>query len=193
MRVLYVYCHPVPESFHGAIRDVALEGLRRRHDVDLLDLYAEGFDPVLGAEERRRYHDTERNREGIEPYLIRLRKAEGLVVQFPTWCFGPPAMLKGWLDRVIIPGFAFDIADPADPKSLIWHIGKIAGVVTYGRPRRHAWWMGDPPRKLVTRYLRWFASAKVKVDFHALYGMNTATAAQREAFIAEVGRAMGEF
>ena len=115
MRVLYVYCHPVPESFHGAVRDVALEGLRRRHDVDLLDLYAEGFDPVLGAEERRRYHDVERNREGIEPYLIRLRKAEGLVVQFPTWCFGPPAMLKGWLDRVIIPGFAFDIADRPTP------------------------------------------------------------------------------
>lgn len=193
MRVLYVYCHPVPESFHGAIRQVALEGLRRRHDVDLLDLYAEGFDPVLGTEERRRYHDTERNREGIEPYLIRLRKAEGLVLQFPTWCFGPPAMLKGWLDRVIIPGFAFDITDPASPKSLIWHIGKVAGVVTYGGPRRHAWRMGDPPRKLVTRYLRWFASAKATVDFHALYGMNTATAAQREAFVAQVGRAMGEF
>jgi putative NADPH-quinone reductase len=193
MRVLYVYCHPVPESFHGAIRDLALERLRSRHDVDLLDLYAEGFDPVLGAEERRRYHDTERNREGIEPYLIRLRKAEGLVLQFPTWCFGPPAMLKGWLDRVIIPGFAFDLTDPADAKSLLWHIGKIAGVVTYGRSRGHAWWMGDPPRKLVTRYLRWFASATAKVDFHALYGMNTATAAQRDAFLAEVGRAMGEF
>jgi NAD(P)H dehydrogenase (quinone) len=193
MRVLYVYCHPVPESVHGAIREVALGGLRRRHDVDLLDLYAEGFDPVLGAEERRRYHDIERNREGIEPYLIRLRKAEGLVLQFPTWCFGPPAMLKGWLDRVIIPGFAFDLTDPADAKSLLWHIGKVAGVVTYGRPRRAAWWMGDPPRKLVTRYLRWFASAKAEVDFHALYGMNTATTAQREAFIAQVGRAMGEF
>ena len=50
MRVLHLYCHPVPESFHGAIRAAVLEGLGRAgHEVDLLDLYAEGFDPVLGA------------------------------------------------------------------------------------------------------------------------------------------------
>ena len=98
MRVLYVYCHPVPESFHGAIRAAALAALAgTRHDVDLLDLYAEKFDPVLSTEDRRRYHDVARNREGVEGYVARLTAAEALVLQFPTWSFGPPAMLKGFL------------------------------------------------------------------------------------------------
>ena len=194
MRVLYLYCHPVPESFHGAIRGAALGGLARAgHEVDLLDLYTEGFDPVLGAEERRRYHDPALNTRGLEGYVDRLKRAEGLVVQFPTWCFGPPAMLKGFLDRLILPGVAFDLSDPRAARPTLRSIGKIAGVSTYGRPRLAAWWMGDPPRKLVTRYLPWFAARGAPVGYHALYRMNVATAAERSAFLARVGAAMGRF
>ena len=54
MKVLYVYCHPLPESFHAAIRHEALAGLSEAgHTSDLCDLYAEKFDPVMWAEERR--------------------------------------------------------------------------------------------------------------------------------------------
>jgi putative NADPH-quinone reductase len=191
MRVLYVYCHPVPDSFHAAVRDRALAALQRqRHEVDLLDLYAEGFDPVLGMEERRLYHDLDQNRHGLEGYIERLQTAEALVVQFPTWCFGPPAMLKGWLDRLILPGVAFDLSDPSHVRPMLQHIRHLAGIVTYGRSRRMAWYMGDSPRKLVTRYLRWFAAKDVRVSFQALYGMNTVEAKVRTAFIARVERAM---
>ncbi len=80
-------------------------GLRANgHEVDLCDLYAEGFEPILTAEMRREYHDTSLNRKGIEDYVERLHKAEALVVQFPTWCFGFPAMLKGFFDRLFSPG-----------------------------------------------------------------------------------------
>ena len=83
MRVLYLYCHPLEDSFHGAIRARALAGLARAgHAVDLLDLYAEGFDPVLGAEARRAYHDTAANLAGVADYARRLSAAEGRVVQF---------------------------------------------------------------------------------------------------------------
>ena len=191
MRVLYLYCHPVPESFHGAVRAEALAGLARGgHEVDLLDLYAEGFDPVLGTEERRRYHDLGRNRLGLETHIERLQRAEALVVQFPTWCFGPPAMLKGWLDRLIMPGVAFDLIDPADVKPMLGNIRSIAGIVTYGRQRWMAWYMGDPPRRLVTRYLPWFAARGARVGYHALYHMNVADEAARRGFIRRVGRAM---
>lgn len=191
MRVLYLYCHPVPESFHGGIRAEALAGLRSAgHAVDLLDLYAEGFDPVLGADERRRYHDLAVNRRGLEDHVARLQAAEALVVQFPTWCFGAPAMLKGFLDRLILPGVAFDLSDPTHVRPMLGNIQSIAGIVTYGRPRRVAWWMGDPPRKLVTRYLRWFVAKGARIDFHALYHLNVATAGQRAAFTARVRRAM---
>lgn len=191
MRVLYIYCHPLPESFHAAILQAALERLEREgHRIDLLDLYAEGFDPVLGEEERRGYHDLARNQTPVARYAERLRLAQALVVQFPTWCYGPPAMLKGFLDRVMLPGVAFDLSDPAAVRPMLRHIKSLAGIVTYGRPRRAAWYMGDPPRKLVTRYLRWFVAREARVRFHALYGMNTATEPRRRRFIGTVEQAM---
>ena len=108
MRVLYVYCHPLDDSFHAAIRREALAGLSQAgHEVDLLDLYAEGFDPVLTAERRRDYHDPARNRANNQVHVDRLMAAEALVVQFPTWSFGPPAMLKGWFDRMFMRNHSF--------------------------------------------------------------------------------------
>ena len=194
MKILYVYCHPLPESFHAAIRVEALAGLKRAgHQVDLMDLYAEGFNPVLSEEGRRHYHDESRNQVGLEPLVARLQAAEGLIFQFPTWCFGLPAMLKGFCDRLLMPGVAFDLSDPAHVKPMLGNIRKIAGVVTYGRPRYMALWMGDPPRKIVTRYLKWFAAKGARVDYHALYHLNVVTLAQREAFMRRVGDAMERF
>ncbi len=191
MRVLHLYCHPLPESYHAALREAVAEGLARAgHEVDLLDLYAEGFDPVLSAEARRRYHDTARNRAGLEAYAERLARAEALVVQFPTWCFGPPAMLKGFFDRLLMPGVAFDLSNPGRVRPLLGHIRRIDGVVTYGRDRLTALWMGDPPRKMVTRYLRWFAARDARVRYLALYHMNVADAARRRAFLDRVREAM---
>ena len=193
MKVLYVYCHPLPESFHAAIRAEALAGLAEAgHAVDLLDLYAEGFDPVLSQDGRRHYHEVGRNRAGLEPIVARLQAAEALVIQFPTWCFGPPAMLKGFFDRLFMPGVAFDISDPAHVEPILRNVRKIAGVVTYGRPRHMAWWMADPPRKIVTRYLRWFTGG-ARTDYHALYHMNVASEARRRRFMAEVRAAMARF
>ncbi|MGD9507266.1 MAG: NAD(P)H-dependent oxidoreductase [Geminicoccaceae bacterium] len=194
MRVLYVYCHPVPESYHGALRAVALAGLAKAgHSVDLCDLYAEGFDPVLGPAERRSYHDLECNQRGLESYVDRLRRAEALVVQFPTWCFGAPAMLKGFLDRLILPGVAFDLNDPRRVRPLLRNIRQVAGVSTYGRSRFAAWYMGDPPRKLVTRYLRWFVAPSARVRYLALYDMNTATDERRRQFLEAVQVSMDRF
>ena len=77
MRILYIYCHPLPESFHAAIRRTVLVALSDAgHQVDLLDLYAEKFDPVLSEEGRRHYHDTSRNRAGLESYIARLTSAD---------------------------------------------------------------------------------------------------------------------
>jgi putative NADPH-quinone reductase len=191
MRVLYLYCHPLEDSLHGAIRARAMAGLSAAgHATDLLDLYVERFDPVLSAEERRHYHDPERNRAGIGPYLGRLAAAEALVVQFPTWCYGPPAMLKGFFDRVFVPGIAFDLTDPARVRPLLTPIRRITGIVTYGRDRLAALWMGDPPRRFVRRYLRWFAAPRAEIAYLALYGLNTAGADRRAAFLDRVQRRM---
>ena len=193
MRVLYLYAHPLPESFHHAIREAALAGLRvAGHEVDLCDLYAEGFNPVLGAEERRGYHDIPANRAPVEDYVARLERAEALVLSFPTWCFGLPAILKGWMDRVLLPGVSFVIEEGV-AKPNLQHIRKVAGISTYGRPRWTAMFMGDPPRKAVTRYFRVITGGAARVQYHALYDMNRATAAQRDSFLAKVRREMTRF
>ena len=194
MRVLYLYCHPLPESFHAAIRERALAGLAAaRHEVDLLDLYAEKFDPVMSEAARRDYHDTSRNQAGLESYVFRLRVAEALVVQFPVWSFGMPAMLKGYFDRMMMPGVAFDLSDPAHAKPLLGNLRRIVGITTYGRPWTRAFLVGDPPRKMVKRYLPWFADGQVRVDYYALYHMNIASEAQRAAFMEKVHVAMAQF
>ena len=194
MQVLYLYCHPVSESYHGALRTVALAGLAKAgHSVDLCDLYLERFDPVLGPAEFRSYLNLDSNQRSLESYVDRLRRAEALVVQFPTWCFGPPAMLKGFFDRLILPGVAFDLNDPARVRPLLHNIRQIAGVSTYGRSRYAAWYMGDPPRKLVTRYLRWFTAPSARVSYQALYNMNTATDEERRQFLESVQLSMERF
>ncbi len=193
MRILYLYCHPLAESFHAAIRDSALASLRAAgHEVDLCDLYAEGFEPILTAGMRRDYHDTTLNRKGIESYVERLHRAEALVVQFPTWCFGFPAMLKGFFDRLFSPGITFDLSDPAHVKPMLGHIRQVVGISTYGRDRWRAFVVGDPPRKMITRYLRWFVSRRARIRYLALYHMNVATEAQRRGFIARVSAELGK-
>ncbi len=193
MRILYLYCHPLAESFHAAIRDSAIATLHAAgHEVDLCDLYAEGFEPILTAEMRRDYHDTTLNRKGIETYVERLHRAEALVVQFPTWCFGFPAMLKGFFDRLFSPGITFDLSDPANVKPMLGHIRQVIGISTYGRDRWRAFVVGDPPRKMITRYLRWFVSRRAKIRYLALYHMNVATEAKRQGFVTRVSAELGK-
>jgi NAD(P)H dehydrogenase (quinone) len=194
VRVHYVFCHPLPESFHAAIRDQALAGLKQAgHTVDLCDLYAENFDPVLSPDERRAYHDVPRNQAGVEGYVRRLRAADALICQFPVWSFGPPAMLKGWMDRLLMPGVAFDLSNPNSVEPLLQNLKRIAGITTYGRPWWNALLVGNPPKKIMTRYMPRFADGKAKVDYYPLYHMNVATLEQRQAFMAKIRNAMVQF
>ena len=107
--------------------------------------------------------------------------------------FGLPAMLKGYFDRLFMPGVAFDLSDPAKVKPMLTHIKRISAVVTYGRPRWVAWYMGDPPRKIVTRYMRRLTGPQARVDYHAHYHMNVATEPQLKRFLQRVGQAMAQF
>jgi len=182
MRILVLYSHPLPESFCAANFAATCQALRHAgHEVDACDLYAEGFSPVMSADERRFYHDPAINRAPVEGYVARLLAAEALVLVFPTWCFSMPAMLKGWFDRVLLPGVSFTLEDGIARPALT-HLKRIAGVVTYGRPRLTALLVGDPPRKSVTRYLRMVNAGRAKVEYHALYDMNRASLEQRHSF-----------
>ena len=194
MRVLVIFCHPVETSFNAALHQEVVKSLRSAgHEVDDCDLYAEDFNPVLGRAERLGYHDVPSNRLPVQGYVDRLLQAEALVFCFPTWCFGMPAMLKGFFDRVLMPGVAFDISDPQNVKPSLTHIRRISAVVTYGRPRWTALLMGDPPRKSITRYLKLLTGGRAPTTYHAQYHMNVATPEILTRFKSRVGRAMLRF
>lgn len=116
--------------------------------------------------------------------------AEALVFCFPVWCFGLPAILKGWFDRVLMPGVSFDISDPAHVKPALTHLKKIVACTTYGRPHRMAFVMGDPLRKVIKRYLRVLTGSKASIEYHAHYHMNVATPEIMERHMKTIERVM---
>ena len=194
MRVLLLFCHPVEDSYNAALHRTAVGALEHAgHQVDDCDLYAEGFCPVLSREERLGYHDVGPNRAPVAGYVERLLAAEALVLCFPVWNFGPPAMLKGFLDRVFLPGVSFELSADGRVSSRLRHIRKLAAITSYGRRRVDAWLVGDPPRRLVTRVLRAQIRPTGRVLYLAHYHMNVSTAASRARFLARVEHAMARF
>lgn len=178
MRVLVIYAHPVETSFNAAMHNMVVETLKEAgHAVDDCDLYAEGFDAVLSREERINYHDTEINQRPVASYVDRLMNAEALVLVHPIWNFGLPAILKGFMDRVLLPGVSFHMSDGKLSPGLL-HLRKLACVVTYGSKRWRAMVLGDPPRKIGTRMMRAMIKPGAPVWYLAQYDMNNVTDAQ---------------
>lgn len=193
MRVLVLYAHPVETSFNAALHETVVASLRAAgHEVDDCDLNAEGFNPVLSREERLGYHDEANNTKPVQGYVDRVMAAEALVIVTPIWNFGWPAILKGFFDRVFLPGISFKIVDGIVKPNLT-HIRKFAVVCTYGGARWRALLMRDPPRKVAHGPLRIVMNPLCKMRYLALYDLNRATQADRDAFRAKVAREMAAF
>ncbi len=191
-RALVLYAHPCGESFAAALRDTVTGALTDRGwEVDLCDLYAERFDPVMGAEERRGYHDTATNTRPVQAHVDRLRAAQALVFVHPVWNFGFPAILKGYTDRVFLPGITFRLENGRVVPAMT-HIRKLASVTTYGASRMRAFLAGDPPRRVVSRAFR-HACRPDSFLYMALYDMNRADQGQRADYLARVRQKMRQF
>jgi NAD(P)H dehydrogenase (quinone) len=191
-RALVLFAHPCPESFSAALHREVVDTLTGRGwEVDDCDLNAEGFSPVLTAAERRGYHELGQNIGPVREHVERLRAAEALVMVFPVWNFGYPAVLKGFLDRVFLPGVSFRLEE-GKVKPNLTHIKRLAAVTTYGGTRMRAMLAGDPPRRSVTRAV-WHVCRPMKMRYLALYDMNRATDGARGAFLGRVRKEMEEF
>jgi NAD(P)H dehydrogenase (quinone) len=193
MRVLVLFAHPVETSYGAALHRAVVEELKRAgHEVDDCDLYAENFTAAMTRQERLDYQEVGPNRTHVEPYVQRLLAAEGLVIVHPVWNFGYPAILKGFLDRVFLPGVSFKLVNRKARPSL-YNIRKCAFVCTYGGTRFRAWLMGDPPRKMAKRHMRITVKPGAPLGYHAHYDMNRSTPESRERFMARVRSAMRSF
>jgi putative NADPH-quinone reductase len=192
VRVLVVHAHPVPESYGAALRDRAVTGLRASgHDVDLLDLWAEGFDPVLTPDERARHLAPPGTKPHLADHFARLRRADAIVLVYPTWWGGPPAMLKGWFDRV----WANDVAFRLPPgrstiAGTLRNVRRIVVVTTYGSTRSVNLVEGEPGRVMLRRNLRLMCHPRTRVRWVALYGIDVATDDDRARFLDRVDGAM---
>ncbi len=195
MRILVVWAHPLLDSYSAALKDRAVGTLEASgHNVDLLDLYAEDFDPVLSAQERRDYHEIGPNQANVGPYVEQLRAAEGLLLIFPTWSFGYPAILTGWLQRVWIPGVAFGLREEGGPIIPgILSIRRVAAITTTGSP----WWyvkaVGNPAKRVLKRGHRVMFAKGSRVKWLDLNNMNKDSPAKRKRFLAKVERTLPTF
>lgn len=190
---LILFAHPCPESFSSSLHDVVVKTLwARGWTIDDLDLNAENFLPVLTAAERRGYHEEPANIEPVRVYVDRLKAADALILVFPVWNFGYPAILKGFFDRVFLPGVSFTLTDGKVLPHLK-NIRKLAAVTTYGGSRLRAFLAGDPPRLSVKRHIRFVCHSRTDVRYLALYDMNRATADARKNFLRRVERSMRSF
>jgi NAD(P)H dehydrogenase (quinone) len=194
MRVLVLYAHPTEDSYQSALHKRAVAALTGAgHEVDDCDLYAEHFQPILSRSERQDYHDVNVNRSFTSTHVERLLSCQGLVFIFPTWWYGIPAILKGYFDRVWLPGVAFDVSGPRTIR-LLTRIVRLGVVTTYGSP----WWLnnlyvGNLNHKLFMRGIRRLLSPNVRTVWLARYGMDYISHAKRAEFMDRVGRAMSSF
>jgi putative NADPH-quinone reductase len=190
-----VHCHPLGDSYNRALFEAIVAGLAARgHEVTAIDLYREGFDPALSPAERAGFYDQPYDDAPVARYTRLLRRVDGIILCFPQWWFGMPALLKGYFDRVWVPGVAFahDFAR-GQVRPLLTNI-KVFGVVTsYGSP----WWTvrlvaGDPGRKMIMRALKPMCGRGVRSFYLAYYGMDRSTEGSRRAFIGRVRAAVAK-
>ena len=191
-----LHAHPCGDSFNRALFDTTVEALGRGGwHVDACDLYAEKFDPVMSEEDRREYHDLAINRSRVAPYVDRLQAARALVLVFPVWNYGFPAIMKGFFDRVFLPGVSFTMDGGEGPdrgtlKGALHNVERLAAVTTYGGDRMRTFLAGNPPKRFVKRAVRAVVHPKARTRYLALHDMNNATAEDRATFVAKVGREM---
>ena len=198
MRVHVIHAHPVETSYNRTLFNTAVETLTANgHTVDALNLYDEGFSALLSREERLNYHDVPGNlTPAIKPYVDRLMEAEALVFVHPVWNYGYPAVLKGYFDRVFLPGVSFILEGGGDRGKLLpnlTHIKKVAFVTTYGGNRWRTMIMGDPPRRLARRWAWVTFRTPRPPKYLALYDMNHNSAEQLTGFIEKVRAEIGRF
>lgn len=188
MRVLLVHAHPMPNSFCAAMRDAVLRGLaQNNHEVRVLDLYAIEFEPRFSAHERAIYLDEANNQEPVADQIELIRWAEGMVFVFPTWWYGLPAILKGWLDRCFPPGLAFRLDERgAAIRPGLTHIRMLAGVTSCGSTWRYAKWVGEPHRRILMRGIGALCAPRCAKIWLAHFNMDTASRASLAGYLDKI-------
>ena len=192
MKLSLILAHPGPGSFNHAIAETARQTLLRRgHTVFFHDLCAEGFDPILPAHEIPKC-------AALPPEIARhcaeIAAADGIIVVHPNWWGQPPAILKGWIDRVIRPGVTYEFLDGDGGEGVPLGLLKAKTAVVFNTsntpPARELSAFGDPLDALWRRCI--FALCGVQEFDRRMFGVIvTSTPEQRAVWLNEVAETVG--
>jgi putative NADPH-quinone reductase len=159
--------------------------------VTVLDLYAEEFRTAMSHDERLAYHG---DRPLLDPMAERhagiVKHAEALVFVYPTWWSTLPAILKGWLERVLVPGVGFVFDEHNHVRRGLTNIRRVVGISTYGSPWLYVKALNDNGRRTLMRALRLNTALFTRRSWLALYEIDNSSLAQREAFLKRVDQKM---
>lgn len=193
MRALVIYCHPRPGSFNAAVRDTVLEKLAKANaEIRLRDLYADGFQPVLQASEHEGYLNCPANRAPVADHCADVEWCDTLIFIYPTWWYGLPAMLKGWLDRVLLPDVAFIMPDDTHKtiRPGLTHITRLGVFTTCGASRFLTTIIGAPGRRQLMQGVGWLCPRGTRKVFAAHYLMDSSTPDTRARHLKTVAAKM---
>lgn len=191
VRALVVLAHPLGDSLNASLAAHVRAALGS--DAAFIDLYAENFDPRLTADERASYYADAHDTRSLATHAEALQAAELLVFVFPTWWFGPPAILKGWIDRVFAPGIAFDHGTNFGP--IVPRLTKLRHamvVTTLGTP----WWvdrlvMRRPVKRMFGTAILGACAPKARFHYLPLYAAERPTEQALANFRARISRTLG--
>jgi putative NADPH-quinone reductase len=196
MKCLVVIAHPVHDSLCRTLAQHAISTLTAHgHDVVVEDLYGAGFAPALTATERASYYAPAFDANATDTHIARLQAAEALVLVFPTWWFGFPAMLKGWFDRVWAPGVAYDHASDLGPiRPRLDKLRHAVAITSLGSP----WWVDrfilrQPVKRVLKTALLGTCAPQCRFGMLSLYRAESLAPDQVQAFRARIGRTLSKW
>lgn len=193
MKCLLVTAHPLKDSLCALLAGRAAQALAAcGHEVVLEDLYAQDFAPALTAAERSSYYSPKYETAAVAPQAARLLEAEAIVLVFPTWWFGFPAILKGWFDRVWGPGIAYEHADDLGAiRPRLARLRHVLAVTTLGSPGwvdRYV--LRRPLRRVLKTALLGTCAPACRFEMLSLYKSEKLAPAAARAFADRVERAI---
>ena len=193
MLALVIVAHPCGDSLTHALAARAEAGLRTAgYEVALLDLYALGFRAAMSEAERTSYHEDQPILDPIvAEHADLIKRTTAVVFVYPTWWSGLPAILKGWLERVIVPGVGFRFDERTGKvKPGLGHVRRLVGISTYGSPRSAVRLINDNGRRTIARALRLSCGVRTRTQWLGLYSVDNSTKSERQDFAASVERTM---
>lgn len=194
MNVLVVSAHPKSNCLTRTLRDAAIEEMAKKgHEVRVFDLYEDKFNPVLSAFERQNHAAPLEPKLGaisdLVPYIEALGWCDALVLAYPTWWSGQPAILKGWFDRVLVNEVAWTMPEGGNRiKPNLTHIKRFVVITAHGSSKLINGLEGESGKRTVFRSVRLMFNWRTRSTWIAFYGLDNKGDRERDQMVRRLRR-----